>query len=744
MSTFKTLAELARKSFRAPQDEALAIAQKRAALPVSEGGLGLGAGNTAMERAAAMGYLKAGDLNDAPGVSEYWLHGTPEGGISKFLENAPVRNRASNNSVGPVWATNSPSEANFYAKGGHSLGGTYKDATERGLSPTVYPLMIRGNYKHNPSDAKPVGALNTANFTSHGSDQEWAVAGSPELVRSRFAAFDPFRRGESDLLAGIAPYAAPAAAGLAGLGVLAAPGESEAGIGSKLYHATTKDAGRAIKRWNEVEPRTGPMVESTDAYQSTDNPLDVSFFSDNLKDAAGWLRFFTSQKTGKPIADVTAADIAEHGALAVARKGPQHYRNLGEKIEDSSGSITSFARSPLYIHPDAGDAGRTSLPGYVERGDVFSLEPTRARVIEGPGLAAALQRRGVIPVGAAAALGAGTLAATGESEAGIGGVLAKTADLPMLDLAKQAAAKGLPAGKVLDATGWHMGPDGKWRFEFDDSGAKLAHNPNMLERLNKQGRPFVLDDLSNTLSHNALYGAYPDAAGVQVQHNLGGIPSGGAYNPASDRITLEGSALGHATGEAKSTLLHETQHAIQEREGFARGGVPSQFYSSTGTISGNTLAPEAQKIFDSALSDNSVGMSEAEKLFRLSAATKEAYRRLAGEVEARNVQTRMNMTPDERRMRPFPGTEDVPRADQIVQGQSPYAALSALETARRKRMAMDQSRTHAPPRTPGSAELMGRQFLESLFNPTTYLPLSLTPRELGRPEDLRLVNGEWR
>ena len=40
----------------APQDEALRLAQQRASLPVSQGGLGLPAGNTAQQRAQAMGF----------------------------------------------------------------------------------------------------------------------------------------------------------------------------------------------------------------------------------------------------------------------------------------------------------------------------------------------------------------------------------------------------------------------------------------------------------------------------------------------------------------------------------------------------------------------------------------------------------------------------------------------------------------------------------------------------------------
>jgi hypothetical protein len=42
------------------------------------------------------------------------------------------------------------------------------------------------------------------------------------------------------------------------------------------------------------------------------------------------------------------------------------------------------------------------------------------------------------------------------------------------------------------------------------------------------------------------------------------------------------------------------------------------------------------------------------------------YRRMAGEVEARNVQTRMNMTPEQRRATPPWATQDVPYDQQII------------------------------------------------------------------------------
>jgi hypothetical protein len=66
-------------------------------------------------------------------------------------------------------------------------------------------------------------------------------------------------------------------------------------------------------------------------------------------------------------------------------------------------------------------------------------------------------------------------------------------------------------------------------------------------------------------------------------------PSGssrGSYSPLLDRITVDPQLLptGNVPLTVKqrddlwSTLLHETTHAIQSREGFARGGSPGEFY----------------------------------------------------------------------------------------------------------------------------------------------------------------------
>jgi len=374
---------------------------------------------------------------------------------------------------------------------------------------------------------------------------------------------------------------------------------------------------------------------------------------------------------------------------------------------------------------------------------------------------------GVAPYAApAAVVGAGALAPTEESEAGIAGVLAKTANLDMLKVAMKAEETGLPAARIYDATGWARGADGKWRWEFDDSAAKLGNDALDLRRYERKGAKFVLDDLGNTLQNPQAYAAYPDLKGVQVQHNLGGIPGEGMYSPASDRITVEGSTLGHATGDIKPVLGHETAHTIQEREGFAKGGDPKEFLRESNSIK-RDLEDQIDAI-NSQLS-RAVGTPRYSELMDLRSelvadlrkqglldpigmreAAHGKYRKLAGEVEARNVEGRMGMSADDRRMRPFMDTEDVPRGQQIVRGVTgePAASMSKSEALR-------ALRAYQPKK---SGWGMAREAATELANPINFvsgvgrsipqvaaIEAAVMARELDRPEDLVYdeATGEW-
>ena len=72
--------------------------------------------------------------------------------------------------------------------------------------------------------------------------------------------------------------------------------------------------------------------------------------------------------------------------------------------------------------------------------------------------------------------------------------------------------------------------------------------------------------LNQVLDHPALFRAYPELkeTRVQIRETDGGVEGG--YNPADNTITISKNARDNL-----STLLHEAQHAIQEIEGFTRG-----------------------------------------------------------------------------------------------------------------------------------------------------------------------------
>lgn len=286
------------------------------------------------------------------------------------------------------------------------------------------------------------------------------------------------------------------------------------------------------------------------------------------------------------------------------------------------------------------------------------------------------------------------------------GEWAQTADKDKLMAAQSMEAKKADPRDIWNQTGWFKGPDGKWRFEIDDS-ASLVKSGALPEReffASGQSLGRHADfKLSDALDHSRLFDAYPDAGKVQMSFTGENNGLGANYKPGFDWISMgtaykepamspagqsavsalsaelnairtsprqtrydaltdaildrngenfvdprlikvterfgaplevkkrglmeqiakakESMSTGTRVADfGRSPLLHEVQHAIQEREGFAKGGAPE---------------------------DN-------------------AYRRLMGEVEARAVQSRMNLSAEQRRAL-FPlDSYDVPLDSLII------------------------------------------------------------------------------
>lgn len=247
-----------------------------------------------------------------------------------------------------------------------------------------------------------------------------------------------------------------------------------------------------------------------------------------------------------------------------------------------------------------------------------------------------------------------------------------------LKIAQEMAAKGKDEKSIRFATGWEKGVDNKWRYEIDDSKYSFdlinktknfeRNNPRYVELVKKSLNQYnggedlsdqewdELDKfsdivwneyyeakqvwLTDVLDAPELYEAYPQLKDATVVFdNNPYSPELGSYTKIKYLDSNKTGALiklNKQPGETdveryNATMLHEIQHIIQDIEGFAYGGNLEQFVEY-----------------------------DKETAF-------EKYSSLAGEVESRNVEKRMNMTQEERKNILLSATEDIPRNNQIIQ-----------------------------------------------------------------------------
>jgi hypothetical protein len=235
------------------------------------------------------------------------------------------------------------------------------------------------------------------------------------------------------------------------------------------------------------------------------------------------------------------------------------------------------------------------------------------------------------------ALLAGRLAPKGDTLGIFAGSRAATADKAKLKTAKNMAEKGASREDTWRKTGWFKDVDGNWKFEISDVGAKTiaprpkesegtlqhvsdvfehpeafkaysgakAHLPGKLkgEKYNLMRRREYLLDVKNNANKQGYQPFTPD-----MRKELASLPeklreidwaldavrgerqaldkvyvaphndpaSGGKYYPKRDAVSIA-ALRGSAPDRYRLVMLHELQHAIQERENFARGGSPAQF-----------------------------------------------------------------------------------------------------------------------------------------------------------------------
>lgn len=349
---------------------------------------------------------------------------------------------------------------------------------------------------------------------------------------------------------------------------------------------------------------------------------------------------------------------------------------------------------------------RGAISGMALPGDVLSgkVQPGSPQEIERALDLAGLMVMGPAPV--ASKLADGTLGS-------FAGVRARGLDKNALGGAQTLEASGKTADEIWQQTGFFRGADGRWRFEIPNTEMKLKDSA--FDVKDKDGTDtFSLKPgsytLQQVLDHPLLFKAYPELKGIKVVS----VPEewGRGIKGGYDRNYKTLYVSSDTSDGMRSTIVHEVQHAIQDIEGFQRGGNPSQFktaeikeaernfkeaskrveseikkqHSMSDTdlawykmavkmesVPGSEFAKNSgadliKKAKELGIYDNLKIIADSEhKLGEAALDNLARYKSLMGEVEAVNVQNRLLYDEHILRNKSPIRSEDIPRSQQLIQ-----------------------------------------------------------------------------
>jgi hypothetical protein len=238
----------------------------------------------------------------------------------------------------------------------------------------------------------------------------------------------------------------------------------------------------------------------------------------------------------------------------------------------------------------------------------------------------------------------------------------------------------------------------------------------------------VSGKLFDVIEHGNLFKAYPSAREIAVEFRSLPPEKLGAYVKGENKIIISSA---RNKSEALSTILHEIQHWVQAQEGFAKGGSPDLFSDSSSYddfyknwksmmdslddayvlrrymdrlgVSVAEAKSEYRKEFGKEHHPEAGGVAKAftqeqiieeinqhsKRLERGKKAARagtsfEAYRRVAGEIEARDVQARSELTAEQRKATEPYSSENIALEDAILSpagdAKKMIAKLTGAET----------------------------------------------------------------
>lgn len=266
------------------------------------------------------------------------------------------------------------------------------------------------------------------------------------------------------------------------------------------------------------------------------------------------------------------------------------------------------------------------------------------------------------------------------------GAGSKAFDKAMAFTATKLEKKGLSPQEIWKETGTVRGPDGMWRQEISDKLTTLKGQPykdvimGAYDRgVLKTGDQLYKTTVEDVFFHNALKEAYPEVMNIETQMMRKGSDAKGSLSVGGKNQVLQ--VREDLLAEpARSTMLHELQHAIQEKEGFGVGGNTDTMDRMIGKVKDRAFLikerdeykvaeQELNKLADNFFT-NKINKAEfdageqallqkypvlneyrnaSDVVHNFGNDPSDAYRRLMGEAEARLTQTRRNLSPEERK-----------------------------------------------------------------------------------------------
>lgn len=248
------------------------------------------------------------------------------------------------------------------------------------------------------------------------------------------------------------------------------------------------------------------------------------------------------------------------------------------------------------------------------------------------------------------------------------GQQSKTAPIAKLQSANQLKESGADMEQIRKETGWFMGPDNRWRYEIGDEKAKLKSFD-----INKK-KQYKLKDI---VEHEELFTAYPDLAEINVVFGAHRGLKGGHFDKTKNEIKINVKKIDVFNESEKKQLerlkeLKETPEfkeylAVTEQKNIDANTKAwekwkaSEYYQEYNALVFALHGRKRAQAYPKELGNEPLsillhevqhGIQRVEGFAngtnKATAGGFKNYQNTLGEIEARNVQARQNMTEQER------------------------------------------------------------------------------------------------